>query len=93
MPGLSCGMWDLQLHIQNISCGKWDLSFPTRDQTTPPALEGRSLNHWAAREVLANDFLANLFREWGEKEGETDGGDGGREGGLLCLSQIFLKTQ
>ena len=28
-----------------------DLSSLTRDQTQPPALEARSINHWTAREV------------------------------------------
>ena len=86
--GLSCDMQDLQLHMQNISCGKWDLSFSARDQTTPPALEGRSRNHWTAREVLLNYFLTNLFREWGKKEGETDGGDGGRGEGYYVYHKF-----
>ena len=31
--------------------GIWDLSSLTRDQTMPPAMEARNLNHWTYREV------------------------------------------
>ena len=85
---MACGIFSCTCKILIVANG--DLSFQTRDQITPPALEGWNLNHWTTREVLSNDYLASLFREWGRKEGETYGGDGGRQGGLSCLSQIFL---
>ena len=38
----------------------WDLSSPTRVELTPLAVEARSLNHWATREVLSQRVLHNL---------------------------------
>ena len=35
----------------------WDLSSQTRDQIRPPAMEARSFNHWATREVPVMQLL------------------------------------
>ena len=42
----------------------WDLILPTRDWTSPPAVEAWSLNHWTAREafhVSYNDRKTDKF--------------------------------
>ena len=43
-----------------MPCGMWDLSSPTREPTSPPALEMQRLNHWTAGKVPAFVVLIGI---------------------------------
>ena len=44
-----------------MSLGRWNLSSPTGDQTTLPAMEALSFNHWSSREVSRPSLQINVF--------------------------------
>ena len=57
VPGLSCGMWDLQPSLRYVGS-----SSLTRDRTQPPALGVHSLSHWTIGKSQQQNVLPCSLR-------------------------------